>query len=258
VAELKAFNSKYFWMVAQDCFQIVTACSFRNVEDDFVWAFTPYGPNLDNVRSLLREEFAGLISWWDLSWCTGGDFNVTHFPNERTGAACLSPTMTIFGLHLRAGSYGSYPRGGTFTWSNTSYWSRIDHFLVSPEWKIRYPSLLQKKMLRLCSNHFPILLDSGCFLGRKRPFKFENMCLKADGFVDRVWSWWSSYHLHGTPSYVLAQKLKALKVDINRWNEYEFGNMSSLCKERVEEPKAMDRLEEGKDRRREGKENGDY
>jgi hypothetical protein len=45
---------------------------------------------------LLREEFAGLISWWDLSWCTGGDFNATHFPNERTGAACLSPTMTKF------------------------------------------------------------------------------------------------------------------------------------------------------------------
>ena len=72
------------------------------------------------------------------------------------------------------------------------------------------------------------------------------MWLKADGFVDRAWSWWLSYHFHGTPSYILAQKLKALKVDIKRWNEHEFGNMSSLCKEGVEEPKAMDRLEEGR------------
>jgi hypothetical protein len=48
-------------------------------------------------------------------------------------------------------------------------------------------------MTRLCSNHFPILLDCGCFLGGNRSFKFENMWLKVDGFVDRVRNWWSSY-----------------------------------------------------------------
>lgn len=94
---IKSFNSKYFWMVAQDRFQIVTACSFRNVEDDFVWAFAGvYGPNLDNVKSLLLEELVGLISWWDLPRFTGSDFNVTHFPSKRTGGACLSPAMTKF------------------------------------------------------------------------------------------------------------------------------------------------------------------
>jgi hypothetical protein len=58
------------------CGEFVVACSFRNVDNDFVWAFAGvYVPILDNVRSFLYEELAGLISWLDFSWCIGGDFN---------------------------------------------------------------------------------------------------------------------------------------------------------------------------------------
>ena len=48
----------------------------------------------------------------------------------------------------------------------------------------------------------------------KSPFRFENMWLKTAGFTDRVHSWWNRYFSSGTPSYVLANKLKALKGDI--------------------------------------------
>jgi endonuclease/exonuclease/phosphatase family metal-dependent hydrolase len=54
--------------------------------------------------------------------------------------------------------------GGTFTWPNNreqSPWSRIDKFLVSPDWEDQFPDLVQKRLLRLCSDHFLILLD-GC------------------------------------------------------------------------------------------------
>jgi hypothetical protein len=76
-------------------------------------------------------------------------------------------------------------------------------------------------MLRLCSDHFPILLDCDGMIKGKRPFKFENMWLKADGFVDRVRAWWLSYNFFGTPNFIMAQKLKVLKVDFKRWNECE-------------------------------------
>lgn len=86
----------------------------RNVEDDFIWTFARvYSPNLDNVRRFLWEELVGLISWWDLSWCIGGDFNVTHFPNERLGVARLSPAMIrVFRLYLKAWFDGSSPCRG--------------------------------------------------------------------------------------------------------------------------------------------------
>ena len=51
------------------------------------------------------------------------------------------------------------------------------------------------------------------------------MWLKEEGFVDRVNSWWSSYEFSGTPSFVLACKLKALKEDLKHWNKVTFGDV---------------------------------
>ena len=60
---------------------------------------------------------------------------------------------------------------------------------------------------------------------RKSPFRFENMWLKTNGFVDRVDSWWNRHSFSGIPSYVFAKKLKVLKEDIIQWNCQEFGNV---------------------------------
>lgn len=53
------------------------ACSFRSVEDNLLWAFTEvYGLNMDNECCLLWEELVGVLSWWNLPMCIGGDFNI--------------------------------------------------------------------------------------------------------------------------------------------------------------------------------------
>jgi hypothetical protein len=49
--------------------------------------------------------------------------------------------------------------------------------------------------------------------------------LKAEGFVERVKQWWNSYHFQSSPIFIMAHKLKALKVDLRRWNEEVFGNI---------------------------------
>ena len=72
-------------------------------------------------------------------------------------------------------------------------------------------------MSRLLSDHFPIVLEGGSFHQRGgRPFRFENIWLKDKGFVDRVRCWWDSYHFQGAPSFVLANKLKLLKMDLKK------------------------------------------
>ena len=58
----------------------------------------------------------------------------------------------------------------------------------------------------------------------KSAFKFENMWLKVEGFVDRVQQCWRGYHFVGPPSYVLACKLKALKGDLKHC--YVFGDVA--------------------------------
>jgi hypothetical protein len=47
-----------------------------------------------------------------------------------------------------------------------------------------------------------------------------------EGFAERVQSWWESYQVDGTPSFVLANKLKALEGDLKKWNDIEFGHIT--------------------------------
>jgi hypothetical protein len=109
--------------------------------------------------------------------------------------------------------------GGQFTWSNNQedeIWSRIDRFLLSLSWEDYYPEVVQRRLPRVCSDHFPLILECGDSRGGKKYFKFENMWLKHEGFVDKVKSWWDSYSFEGLPSFVLANKLKTLKMDMKK------------------------------------------
>jgi exonuclease III len=206
------------------------SCKFRSVFDQFEWIFTGvYGPNLDNERGFLWEELAGLISWWDAPWCIGGDFNVVRFPSEKSGMAVLSPAMNDFSDFISELGLLDLPlEGGLFTWSNNREFpakSRIDRFLISSEWADHFGLVNQRRLPRLLSDHYPIILDCGRIVGGRSPFRFENMWLKVDGFVDRVRGWWESYVYPGSPSHIFASKLKALKMDLKQWNFNEFGNV---------------------------------
>jgi hypothetical protein len=136
--------------------------------------------------------------------------------------------------------------GGQFTWSNNQEnesWSRIDWFLLSSDWDDHYPAVSQKRLQRLLSDHFPLLLDCGAPCGGKKYFKFENMWLKSEGFVDQVKAWWGSYLFEGLPSFVLANKLKSLKMDLKKYNEEVFGDIERK-KELLEGIQELDVLAE--------------
>ena len=76
--------------------------------------------------------------------------------------------------------------------------------------------MARRRLPRLLSDHFPLLLDCGTSRGASKYFKFENMWLKPEGFVDKVKSWWRSYLFEGLPSFVLANKLKSFKRDLKK------------------------------------------
>ena len=113
--------------------------------------------------------------------------------------------------------------------------SRIDRFLISADWEDCYSDTSQKLLPRPLSNHYPILLEVGSMLRDKIPFRFENMWLKTESFVERIQYWWSSYSFIGPPSLVLACKLKALKEDLKKWNHQEFGNVGFNQKQLLSE-----------------------
>ncbi|XP_042956371.1 uncharacterized protein LOC122292174 [Carya illinoinensis] len=212
------------------------ACCFKNTIDGWEWAFADtYGPNLDSERRRLGEELADFIYLWEVSWCIGEDFNI-RFPSEPSGTHHHSTAMEEFSEFVFDLDLMDLPLlGGEFTWSNGRGWSRLDRFLVSPSWEVYFRELSQKMLPHVCSDHFPIVLDCGCIIGRRRPFKFENMWLAVEGFVDKVCSWQSSYMFTGNPSFILACKLKALKQDLKKWNLEVFGSIDNQKNTLMEE-----------------------
>lgn len=52
-----------------------------------------------------------------------------------------------------------------------------------------------------------------------RTFKFENMWLRAEGFLESVEGWWDGYADSNTPDF------RPLKTDIRRWNREVFENL---------------------------------
>jgi hypothetical protein len=171
----------------------------------------------------------GVRQRWAQPWCVFGDFNVVCFPNERLGCSRLSVSMIEFSDFIENLSLVNLPlNGGRYTWCNGSSnpsMSRIDKVLVSTDWEKHYLDVIQKLLPKPISDHTPILLEVGGMAGRKRAFKFENMWLKDPDFVNKVCGWWFSYTFNGTPSYVLSQKLKALKGDLKLWNKQVFGDV---------------------------------
>jgi hypothetical protein len=119
--------------------ECVLACSFKSIEEDFFWAFARvYGPNIDALRSSLWDELADLSSWWVLPWSIGGDFNVIHFPAKRSSDVCLNFAILEFSnFNFEQGLMDLPLAGGLFTCYNNQEnptWSRINKFLVSPDW----------------------------------------------------------------------------------------------------------------------------
>ena len=141
------------------------------------WAFTGvYGPNLNKRRRKMWEELTWLISWWDLPWCIGGDFNIIRFPSEILGAASCTWAMYGFSNFISLHGPMDIPMdGGLYTRSNTSSTSRIDRFLFSPLLADHFTMFTQKRLSKVLSDHFPILLEGGSLRKGRTPFCFENM-----------------------------------------------------------------------------------
>ena len=71
--------------------------------------------------------------------------------------------------------------------------SRIDRTLASVDWVDHFGTVSQRVLPRVVSDHCPLLVVAGSVNKGQSAFKFENMWLKEEGFVERVRHWWNGY-----------------------------------------------------------------
>ena len=224
------------------------SCRFRNCKEGFVWVFSrSYGPLKGRKRKELWEELAAVKGLWNEPWCIAEDFNVVRFPVETSNGRQMSTAMREFSGFIDEFELVDPPLGdGAFTWSGGeggSLKARLDRFLFSGDWEERMLGAMQVLLPRPVSDHWPILLDCGGMRTGKSPFRFENMWLRVEGFMDKVKDWWQSYSFRGKPSFVLAKKLQALKYDLKRWNKEAVGNVTARKDAALEELNSWDHLE---------------
>ena len=55
--------------------------------------------------------------------------------------------------------------------------------------------------------------------------RFENMWLNAKGFKDLVSKWWQRTEVSWVGSYILTEKIKAIKFSLRRCNKEVFGRV---------------------------------
>ena len=64
--------------------------------------------------------------------------------------------------------------------------------------------------------------------------------------MEKVRAWWESYHFQGSLSFRFASKLKALKLDLKKWNAEEFGNVEDKMNKLWKNLEVLDLLEDSR------------
>ncbi|KAL6336207.1 hypothetical protein AAG906_011089 [Vitis piasezkii] len=210
--------------------QFSISCRLRNVEDGLVWIFTRvYGPFTRKERESMWEELGAIRGIWDDPWCLGGDFNVTLSQRERSSQGSLNGAMRRFAQVVDDLELLDLPlQRGVFSWSegkNNQSWARLDRFLVTQSRLDLFRGVVQSRLPKPTSDHFPILLKGGGLRRGPSPFRFENMWLKVDGFKDLLRDWWQGMGRRGRASFRLVAKMKVLKEKIKVWNRDVFGRL---------------------------------
>ena len=203
---------------------------FRNCVDGFTWIFSGvYGPVISSEKEDFWEELSAIRGLWEDPWCLGGDFNAVRFPEERRNSLRLTTEMRRFSEVIGELGLKELPlAGGPYTWIgglNSQAASRLDRFLFSDQWEDHFSAITQAALPRLISDHSPIVLQAGGFSSGKSPFRFENMWLKEESFKDLLKGWSQSLSFNGSFSFILAEKLKALKAILKSWNKDVFGKV---------------------------------
>ncbi|XP_026400225.1 uncharacterized protein LOC113296103 [Papaver somniferum] len=122
--------------------------------------------------------------------------------------------------------------GCSFTWSNkrsghTLTEQRLDRGLATESWLLLYPNTTISNMLAIGSDHHPILLNSNpSWQSGRISFKFFGPWLDHKDWRNIIAECWRR-DLTGSSAYIIARKMKDIKLHLRVWNKEVYGNIKT-------------------------------
>lgn len=218
---------------------------FRNAAGNFTWIFTAvYGASDAGDYTQCWQELSDIRILFEDPWLLGGDFNaILAQPERNLPGGNIRNRRSFINRHELI----DLPMaGGKFTWTNSQcppLLVRLDRFLMTEDWKIKCPSILQVRLKRPVSDHTTVMLNFNSGLHYKAPFRLDNYLLMHPDILPNLELWWRNLEFNGRPSYVFAKKLQGLKFLIKTWKR-SLGDLQTQLEQLEEMIDSWDMQEE--------------
>lgn len=181
---------------AMTCGEFYARMEITNQKDGFRWELiNVYGPVQIERNGLFLQELYRKIEETRLPIMMGGDFNLIRFAHEKPTDNVNLPWMEIFNAFLNDLAIIEVHRGGSrYTWTNKQsnpIMSNLDRIFISMDWEEKYPKVTARSILRIGSDHTPIVVDSGeDRIERSYIFIFEMAWMAQEGFKQMIIDRW--------------------------------------------------------------------
>ena len=159
----------------------------------------------ESLKQLRGQDPEGL-------WCLLGDLNSIRHPSEREGVSqrgAEASSINEFNEWISELELVEIPSvGRKFTWfkPNGASRSKLDRFLVSHEWLLKWPDCSTLILDRNFSDHCPILLKATNIDWGPKPFRVFDCWLKDKSFDRTIRDCWRNTQPRGWGGYAIKEK----------------------------------------------------
>lgn len=201
----------------------------KNKKDGFTWdVINIYGPAQQRDRDNFLGELGDMLHQRVYPVIFGGDFNMYRFHHEKSNGILDFKRMEAFNNFVNEHCLQElYRSGGKFTWTNNQVCPIrvvLDRIFVSANWEHKFPLAFVFSLLRVGSDHCPLLVDTR---DEDRVinsnFRFEMGWFQNQGFKELLISVWPTRYQKGVLDF-----WHFLMPFLRRWLRGWSGNMRSL------------------------------
>jgi len=214
---------------------------FLQTGEDFV-LFNVYAPcDVGGQSALWGTLSSHLANLQGHNVCVCGDFNVVRRLDERRGVGAVPRVVGVstFNNFVDDSDFIDLPLiGRRFTWyrGDGLSMSRLDRFLLSENWCLRWPNCIQVAQLRGFSDHCDVILLVDEQNWGPRPCRMLKCWADVPGYKNIVSPKWWSFQVEGWGGYVMKEKFKMIKEALKEWHSNHTNNLPgkiALVKDRI-------------------------